>query len=88
MDGLFDYNLDGIIDAADWGYVIVTRVGDGISSWGFGYVYYFESKGSYSSIGVSAVLGTGAPVIDIGGIGDNDGCADFGGTESLVTEQH
>uniref|UniRef100_A0A7S4I964 Fibronectin type-III domain-containing protein n=1 Tax=Odontella aurita TaxID=265563 RepID=A0A7S4I964_9STRA len=87
IDGLHDYNLDGTIDDADWGHIHVEREGDGSSQSAYGYVYHFESKGSVSTMGVSAVLGSGSPSIEIAGIGDEVGCSDAAGTDTLITEQ-
>ena len=89
LDGLFDYNLDGVIDQGDDGHIVVTRHGDGTIGSGFGFTYRLESKGSPDSgNGVSTVLGSGAPIIEIasgGLIGDNGGCSDAGGHETLVS---
>ena len=73
---LFDYNLDGVIDGGDDGHVVVTRQGDGTVEYGFGYKYLLEGKGSPDSVGVSTVLGSGAPTIEVAGIGDTGGCYD------------
>ena len=91
LDGLFDYNLDGVIDQGDDGHFVVTRNGDGTMGSGFGFTYRLESKGSPNSgNGVSTVLGSGAPIIEIatgGLIGDAGGCSDAGGHETLVSTQ-
>lgn len=91
LDGLFDYNLDGVIDEGDEGHIVVTRQGDGSIESGFGFTYWLESRGSPNSgNGVSTVLGNGAPTIEIaaeGLIGDDGGCSDAGGEETMVSSQ-
>ena len=91
LDGLFDYNLDGVIDEGDDGHIVVTRQGDGSIESGFGFSYRLESRGSSNNgNGVSTVLGSGAPTIEIaagGLIGDDGGCSDAGGEETLVSSR-
>lgn len=88
INGLFDFNLDGAINNHDWGHIRVTREGGRSLEYGLGYQYQLESKGSPTSGGVSTVLGSGAPTIDIEGIGDAVGCSDAGArTGTLISNQ-
>jgi hypothetical protein len=83
VDKLFDYNLDGKIDANDTGHFKVTLKGDGSSSSRFGYIYTFESHGSKIHSGSSGVLGTQSPIIEGVRIGSDAGCNDFNEAEVL-----
>lgn len=83
IDRMFDYNLDGKIDAKDSGHFKVTRSGDGSSKSRFGYVYTFESHGSKIQSGYSGVLGTQSPIIEGVRVGYDAGCNDFYGSEIL-----
>lgn len=49
IDSLYDYDQNGVIDSMDSGHVRVTRHGDGSATWGYGFVYNFESKGKIES---------------------------------------
>ncbi len=85
VGSLFDYNRDGIIDASDRDHVTVTRTGDGTSTSGYGFSYEFLSKGSITSIGPSAVLGSNAPIFSVYDVGADGGCVDSGVEDALIT---
>ncbi|KAL7440180.1 hypothetical protein ACHAXH_004154 [Discostella pseudostelligera] len=85
VGSLFDYNRDGVIDTSDEDHVTVSRKGDGSSSFGNGFSYEFLSKGSSSSIGPSAVLGSNAPRFSVIDVGADGGCVDYGVEDAFVT---
>ena len=85
LNSLFDLNDDNIIDNNDGIHIHVARDGDGSRDNSFGYKYIIESKGSDSVSGISNVVGTSAPLINILGSGSIVGCADYQGEETLIT---
>ena len=85
LNGVFDFNGDDNIDQGDDNHVIVGRYGDGNIKSGYGYTYMFESRGSKTISGVSTVLGSFSPQIELMGIGSAVGCFDVGVTEKTVT---
>jgi hypothetical protein len=81
--GTFDFNKNSLADEA--GHVTVSRTGDGTFSSGYGYVYEFVFEGHASVDGVSSVLGSNAPTIEIINEGSINGCDDVGGTETVLS---
>lgn len=85
VGSLFDFNRDGVIDTFDTDHVTVSRTGDGTSSSGYGFSYEFLSKGTFASIGPSAVLGSNAPEFSVNNVGADGGCVDSGVVDALIT---
>ena len=85
LNGIFDFNGDGVIDHNDVNHVLVRRRGDGSVRSGYGYTYTFESTGSKSVAGVSNVLGTFSPKVKVLGLGSTVGCVNVGVIEKVVT---
>jgi len=77
-----DWNANNAVDDDD--YIIVTRVGDASTLYGYGYVYNLEFSGLNDTTSLSSTLGSSAPTVYVVDQGSEYGCEDVSGIRSKL----